>query len=716
MEGVRNMKKLSIIIALVLALLLSMTGSLASAQPPVDTPGQAPDRILVKFQPGTPDAAKANVNQRLGGKVIGAIPEIGVDIVGVPQNQASEKARAYGAEKKVEFAEPDYVATATLTPDDTYFTNQWGLTKIQAPDSWSVTTGSSDVKIAILDTGIDQDHPDLDSKIVANRNFTTSSTVDDLYGHGTHCAGIAAAVTNNSSGVAGVGFNASLMNVKVLDDTGSGYYSWIANGIVWATDNGAQVISMSLGGSSGSSTLQNAVNYAWSHGVVVVAAAGNNGNTARSYPAYYANCIAVAATDQNDAKASFSTYGSWVDVAAPGVSVFSTAPNHTNYLQQQGYFGYNYGYLSGTSMATPFVAGLAGLIWSTSYGTSNTSVRSRIESTADAIAGTGTYWQYGRINAYEAVAPAVPQPPSLSVSVSAPSLTNAASFTVQAAVNNSGDATANAATATLALPSGLSTGVSLIQSLGDIAGKASTTVSWGVTASADGQYTITVNAAATNASPASGTATVTVNATPPAQVQGLTVTTVSSSQLNLGWTANTESDLNHYNVYRGTVSGGPYTVIASPITNSYPDTVLTAVTTYYYVVSAVDNAGNEGEKSPESSNTTNSAPVNEMHVQSITMALRTSGTYKYATATVTIVDAAGKTLSGATVSGHWSSATSDSDSGRTNSRGQVTLSSNRVRRPPSGTTFTFTVDNIQLSGWTYNSASNVITNNSIKVQ
>jgi len=704
------MKKLSIIVALILALLLSMLGSLASAQPPVDTPGHAPDRILVKFQPGTPDAAKANVYQRLGGKVIGVISGIDVLVVSVPQNQAAEKARAYGAERNVEFAEPDYVATAIFEPNDTYFANQWGMRKIQAPEAWSVTAGSSDVKIAILDTGIDQNHQDLASKIVASQNFTTSSTVDDLYGHGTHCAGIAAAITNNGIGVAGVGFNTSLMNVKVLDDTGSGYYSWIANGITWATNNGAKVISMSLGGSSGSSTLESAVNYAWNNGVVVVAAAGNNGNTAPVYPAYYANCIAVAATDQNDAKASFSTYGSWVDVAAPGVSIYSTMPNHSNSIGLT-----NYGSLSGTSMATPHVAGLAGLVWSTtSYGTSNTSVRSRIESTADAIAGTGTYWQYGRINAYKAVAPAAPQPPSLSVSVSAPSLTKATSFAVQATVTNSGEATATTVTATIVLPSGLSTG-DPTKSLGDIAGKASATTSWVVTASADGQYTITVDAAATNASPASGTATVTVDTTPPAQVTGLNVATVSSSQLNLTWNANTNLDLNHYNVYRGTQSGGPYTPIASPTANSYSDTGLTAATTYYYVVSAVDNAANEGMQSAQASGTTSSAAVNKMHVKSIAMALKTNGAYKYATATVTVVDTSGNPVSGARVYGHWSGATSDSDSGLTNSSGQVSLTSNPVKKPRSGTTFTFTVDNIQLSGWTYDSASNVITTNSIKI-
>lgn len=606
------MKKFFIILALVMALLLSMMGGLASAQAPDNTLGHVPDRILVKFQPGTPDEAKANVHQRLGGKVISAIPGIDVLVVSVPRNQASEKARAYGAEKNVEFAEPDYIAQAILTPDDPYFGSQWGMTKIQAPDAWSVTTGSSDVKIAILDTGIDQDHPDLASKIVATRNFTTSSTADDLYGHGTHCAGIAAAITDNSIGVAGVGFNTSLMNGKVLDDTGSGYYSWIASGITWAADSGAKVISMSLGGSFSSTTLKNAVNYAWGKGVVIVAAAGNNGNTRASYPAYYSNCIAVAATDKNDAKASFSNYGSWVDVAAPGVSIYSTMPNHTNSIGPT-----NYGSLSGTSMATPHVAGLAGLIWSTGYGTSNTSVRSRIESTADAIAGTGTYWQYGRINAYEAVVAETPPPP---------------------------------------------------------------------------------------------------DTTPPAQVTGLSVATVSSSQLNLTWTANPESDLNHYKVYRSTVSGSTYTLIASPTANSYSDTGLTAATTYYYVVSAVDNAANEGTQSAEASGTTSSASVNKMHVSSIVMelkAVRPASTR--ATATVTVVDADGNPVSGATVYGSWTGATTNDSSGVTDSSGQVTLQSSPVKKAKSGTTFTFTVDDIVLSGWTYDPAANVITSNSITV-
>ena len=570
------------------------------------------ERILVKFEDGTDEESEREVSRRHGDSDEGEIRGTGVRVIRIPRGRLQEKLQAYSREKGVIFAEPDYIAHAYGTPDDTYFGNQWGMTRVQAPSAWDVTTGQTTVTIAILDTGIDQNHPDLAGKVINNRNFTSSATVDDLYGHGTHVAGVAAAATNNAMGVAGVGYNTALMNVKVLDDNGSGAYSWIANGIIWATDNGAKVISMSLGGSSGSSTLQSAINYAVSRGVVVVAAAGNSGNSAPSYPAYYSGVIAVAASDANDATASFSNHGSWVDVAAPGTGIYSTLPNHSNRI---GIL--NYGSLSGTSMATPFVAGLAGLVWSTPYGTDGASVRNRIESTADRVGGTGTYWQYGRINAYSAVAPSVPPPPP--------------------------------------------------------------------------------------------------DTTPPAQVNGLVVTTANSSQLNLQWTANTESDLQNYRVYRAATSGGPYTLIASPITNSYASTGLSASTTYYYVASAVDAAGNEGARSVEAAGATSAAPINKMHVHSITVTLRRDGNYTRAQAVMTILDANGAPVAGAFVSGHWSGATSDTDSGTTNTSGQLTEQSNRVRRPPTGTTYTFTVDNVVRSGWTYDAAANVETSDSAQV-
>lgn len=417
------MKKL-ILIAVLFGLIASMTlfGVPAFAAGQENTQDFASDHILVMFNAGTDEITERDVHNRQNGAVIGEISQLGVKVVKIPAGKVKEKVDAYRSEKAVAFAEPDYLAYALGETNDTDFLRQWGLPNIQAQQAWDVTTGKSSVKIAILDTGVDQDHEDLAAKIVENQNFTTSSTVDDRYGHGTHVAGIAAAATNNATGVAGVGYDCTIMNVKVLGDNGSGDYSWIAYGITWAANNGANVINMSLGGKDDSFVLQEAVDYAWSKGVVVVAASGNNGNSSRSYPAYYSNCIAVAATDSSDAKASFSNYGNWVDVAAPGVNIYSTTPNHVNVLHTDNGIPFNYGSLNGTSMATPFVAGEAALIWSTSYGTSNRSVRSRIESTSDPVGKMWLNYSIKRINAYNAVASAAPTP-NFSLSATPPSQT-----------------------------------------------------------------------------------------------------------------------------------------------------------------------------------------------------------------------------------------------------------------------------------------------------
>src|SRR3989338_8522603 len=394
------------------AVLLSLFTSPALAQAPTipRSNQRVPGRILVKFKESTPQNIVDERLSELNVRISARINKLNVLVLNVPESQEDAIISAFSKIPNVEFAEPDFVATALATTNDPSLSSQWGMFKVQAANNstsaWDITTGSTSTKIAILDTGIDQDHPDLSAKIVANQNFTSSPTVDDLYGHGTHVGGIAAAVTNNSTGVAGLGYNSSIMNVKVLDDSGSGYYSWIANGITWATDNGAKVINMSLGGSSGSSTLRDAVNYAAANGVVIAAAAGNSGNQSRTYPAYYSNVIAVAATDSNDAKASWSSYGSWVDVAAPGVNIYSTFPNHSYQINK----ALNYDYGSGTSMATPHVAGLAGLVWATGICATNSCVRAQIENNADAISGTGTYWTYGRINAYKSVGGSTPSP------------------------------------------------------------------------------------------------------------------------------------------------------------------------------------------------------------------------------------------------------------------------------------------------------------------
>ena len=349
------MKKALVVLAVAILLISSFPTIVFAAPPDNLTPVSdfSSQQILVKFRSGTGLPEAAQIHRQLGGQVKETIPGIGVQVVTMPKGQVKEKVKAYSSNPKVTYAEPNYIAQALAEPDDKYFGAQWNMQKVRALEAWNVTTGSPNVIIAILDTGVDLNHPDLANKIVSNINFSDSPTVDDVYGHGTHVAGIAAAMTNNGIGVAGLGYSATIMNVKVLGDTGSGFYSWIASGIIWAADNGADVISMSLGGSSASSILEDAINYAWSKGVVVVAAAGNNGNMVPVYPAYYANCIAVAATDASDARPLWSNYGDWVDVAAPGSGILSTFKND------------NYVYMSGTSMATPHVAGLGMLCCAT---------------------------------------------------------------------------------------------------------------------------------------------------------------------------------------------------------------------------------------------------------------------------------------------------------------------------------------------------------------
>jgi thermitase len=278
-----------------------------------------------------------------------------------------------------------------------YAGRQWAIPKIMAPQAWLVTEGRPNTIIAVLDTGIDKGQKDLTGKIMAEVNFTGSQTSSDVYGHGTHIAGIIAAWAGSGSGVDGLAPDCSLMNVKVADDQGRFDSSVAAKGIGWAVDHGANVINMSLVTTEPSSSLESAIDYAWDKGVVIVAAAGNLVGNKVVYPAYYSNCIAVAATDSNDCVASWSSQGSWVDVAAPGVDIYSTLP------------GNKYGYKSGTSMAAAYVSGLAGLLFTlesdrNGNGLVNDEVRSAIENGCDGLNITAVK---GRINAYYAVSSAL---------------------------------------------------------------------------------------------------------------------------------------------------------------------------------------------------------------------------------------------------------------------------------------------------------------------
>jgi thermitase len=390
-------------------------------------------QIMVKFRDR---AAAAGVLRQHGLREGPGIGSTGAQLIKVPAGKEAQFIGALSRNPAIEYAEPDELVTAATV--DEYFPRQYALQNdgqsfkntantqtivtgtadadVDAVEAWNTTTGGG-TKVAILDTGVANLHDDIAPQVVGYANFVSADTKEDpkanpqdKYGHGTHVAGIVAAKRDNTIGVAGVCPACSILDVKVLNDSGAGSSSTIANGISWAASNGAKVINMSLGQRVSSRTLEAAVNNAWNQGAVIVAAAGNAGTQAKIYPGAYPNVIAVAATDNNDAKASFSTYGNWVDVAAPGVNVYSTFPNHPFVLGTQNGRSTGYDIASGTSMASPIVAATAALAWSAHADTAtNKSVRENVELTADKIMpGTGSYWAYGRVNACRAVGGSCP--------------------------------------------------------------------------------------------------------------------------------------------------------------------------------------------------------------------------------------------------------------------------------------------------------------------
>ena len=369
-------------------MLLATASATSSAQS--SFPDFKTGELLVKFRPGAEVFGWA-VTAAYDGKIVETIPRIGFYRIELPKGKTlGEATEFFRSQPSVEYAEPNYIRHAFMTPNDTLFGQQWNLQKISAPTGWDVHQVNKKVIIAIVDTGISNTHPDLAKTQIPGKDFVNNDNdPNDDNGHGTHCAGIAASTGNNFFGTIGVGFNSILLPVKVLDSQGSGSDSNVANGIIWAADNRAKVISLSLGGPSYSQAMQDAVTYATSRGCVVVAAAGNSPTPNPQYPAFFEECIAVASTDANDAISYFSTFGTWVDTAAPGENVVSTFINN-------GFATY-----SGTSMSAPQVAGLAALLFS-QLGISSqvATIRSRIVGNCDAI---GSVTGMGRINVRKAL-------------------------------------------------------------------------------------------------------------------------------------------------------------------------------------------------------------------------------------------------------------------------------------------------------------------------
>ena len=361
--------------------------------------GRSPDRVVVVYDQGVAraDSRRQRARQQVPAQAVESTEgAINRDIVWVANSQAAQAAATLRQQPGVRDAYPDAVASISKTVNDPYVEDQWALTKMQVPLAWDSSEGDN-VKVAVLDCGVHRTHPDLVDQVVLERNFAGTATVDDRCNHGTHVAGTIGARTNNGLGVAGVAPDVDIISGKVLADTGSGFFSDIDAGIRWAADQGARVINLSLNGNLACPAgTQAAVNYAWNEGAVVVAAAGNSGQSSAGAPGNCQNVVAAASTNSNDSRASSSNYGTAVDVAGPGVEIYSTVNPELN-------DGSAYEYFSGTSMASANVAGVLALIWASDFGTGAQAVVNRLYATADPIAGTGSSWSAGRVNAAKAV-------------------------------------------------------------------------------------------------------------------------------------------------------------------------------------------------------------------------------------------------------------------------------------------------------------------------
>lgn len=458
-------RKLSVAGAALCAALLICSQASAATVSKADKPDKkrppkpepVPNQLLVSFKSGASSSDIAALHSRAKSKVLKKISRIGVELVELPAgSNVADAIKAYKKDPRVAFAEPNFRRILTTNEGslpDPYnipnnFNEQWHLhntgqsfgaevvgidpftldpiivhpthqgvadADIDAPEGWALTHGSQNIKIAVLDSGVDCSHPDLSDKCIEQKNFSSSSTATDLVGHGTHVASIVAAKTDNGIGTAGVALDSKIGSMKVCFEVEifPGYYtaycddSDVAEAITYAADNGYHVINMSLGGAEYSETFKNVVDYAWSKGAVLVAGAGNTYGLAKNYPAAYENVIGVAATDAYDNLASFSTFSidadDWVSVAAPGDTILAAVPGGVDCGGDPDCYAWK----SGTSMATPVVSGIAAMVRSYLPNLTNAEVRECIEISAEKSGALGqnflAWTKHGRVNLYNAL-------------------------------------------------------------------------------------------------------------------------------------------------------------------------------------------------------------------------------------------------------------------------------------------------------------------------
>ncbi|MCP8305061.1 MAG: S8 family serine peptidase [archaeon] len=355
--------------------------------------------LLLKFKPGVNDYHKERLLMSLGLEIGDEIPNLGVLVVSAPRPALPSIKSMLLQNPLIDFVEENHELSPSIIPNDQYYGSQWHLEKILAPEAWDISRGAG-ITVAVLDSGVDPDHPDLASKLIQGYNFyNNNEDTGDVYGHGTKVAGVVAALTNNVIGVSSIGWECSILPVRVTDSGGYTTYSRLIKGLMYAADRGAKVAVISFRIYSGS-VLSDAAKYFMDKGGLVVAAGGNDQRYHSDLDNPY--IISVSATTSSDSRASFSSYGPYVDLAAPGSGIYTTTD------------GGSYSSVSGTSFSAPLTAGLIALIFSANPSLIPTQVEQILESTAKDLGDTGydIYYGWGRIDASRALAEAAKSSPS----------------------------------------------------------------------------------------------------------------------------------------------------------------------------------------------------------------------------------------------------------------------------------------------------------------
>jgi len=603
------------------------------------------------------------------------IPAIAADIPEVAIEKMSKNS-------KIAYIEPD--CEIKVLDDEIC----WGVDRIDAEQVHSNNKGTG-VKVAVIDSGVDYTHSELNDYYRGGYDFVNGDNdpMDD-YWHGTHCAGIIAA-EDNGIGILGVAPEVDLYALKVLNSEGSGSLSSLIAAIDWAIDNDIQIISMSLGTDSSSSSLEAACNRAYDSGILLVAAAGNDGNydgtgDSIDYPANYDSVIAVTSSTSSDLRSSYSSTGPAAELAAPGAIIKSTVPGE--------------GYLlsSGTSMACPHVAGSAALVWAANPGWSNTQVRARLQETAEDLGASGRdpWYGFGLVDAEAAAA--------IFIDNTAPVISEVSSepSTYSAKISWTTDEKSDSL-----VKYGTEAG-NLNFTVYDAAMVFShSLVLEDLPAGTTYYYEVQSMDASGNVNTSSGAFT-TLPDTKAPLISNVNAE-ANSSSATISWNTDEVSDTCVRYSINPDLSGAVQKYNASLTDTHFIElTNLTPETTYYYEVLSADIANNSATDNNNgtyySFTTTAETQANEMYVSNISMSIQKSGVNTRALATVSVVDVSGAPVEGVTVYGSWSGIVKSGDSsGGPGSDGKVTFTSGWAKKVKQGT-FTFTVNNVIKEGWTCN--------------